>query len=188
MNANGTMVARTCVRISWRYGWPLLKCDRRRDQDDVDDVVGSGCKHDPRDDGADALAMDRGDQCTGGKSDQGENRHVEGDALQRPVLGELDDGRGREEQESAGGPAEENDCGNREDERQGEHASAGLGIDRHGEALRESRRRGERGEPDELATAVRRSRERVTGRDQYTEARQTDRKDESGKPAGRDRL
>ena len=132
--------------------------------------------------------MDGRDQCTCGESDEGEHRHVEGDALQRPVLGKLNDGRGREQQESAGGPPEENDCGNCEDERQREHASAGLRIDRYGEALRERRRRGECGQADQFAATVRRGREGVTGRDQYTEARQTDRKDESGKPAGCDRL
>ena len=45
------------------------ECDCRRDQDDVDDVVGSGRKHDSRDYGADALTMDGSDQCTRGESD-----------------------------------------------------------------------------------------------------------------------
>ena len=79
-------------------GLAAAERDRRRDQDDVDDVVGSGCKHDSRDHRADALAVDRSDQRTCGEGDEGENGDVEGDALQRPVLGELDDGRRREQQ------------------------------------------------------------------------------------------
>jgi hypothetical protein len=169
-------------------GLAATECDRRRDQDDVDDVVGSGCKHDPRDHGTDTLAVDGRDQCTSGERDEGEYRHVEGDALQWPVLGKLNDGRGREQQESAGGPSEENDCGNREDERQREHTSARLCVDRHREALRERRSGGECREADQFATAVGRGRKGVSGRDQHTEARQTDGKDESGKPAGCDRL
>ena len=164
------------------------ECDRRGDQDDVDDVVGSGCKHDPRDDGADALAVDGSDQRTCCQSDEREHRDVEGDSLQRSMLSELDDGRSREQKESAGRPTEQDDCSNREDERQREHASAGLGVDRHGEAFRKSRGGGERGEADQRAPAVRRRREDVPGRDQDTEASQTDWKDESGKPAGCDRL
>ena len=162
--------------------------DRRGDQDDVDDVVGGGCKHDPRDHGADALAVNRSDQRTCRESDECEHRDVEGDSLQRSMLGELDDGRGREQKESAGRPTEQDDRGNREDECQREHTSAGLRVDRHREAFRESRGRGEGGEADQRAPAVRCRREDVPGRDQDTEASQTDWKDESGKPAGCDRL
>ena len=162
--------------------------DRSRDQHDVDDIVGSGREHDSRYDRTDALAVDGSDQQTCGEGDESENCDIERDPLQRSVLRELDDGCRREEKQCAGGPAEEHDRGNGEHEREREHAAAGLGVDRHGEAFGERRSRGERGEADQRATAVCCGREGVTGRDEDTEARQTDRENEGVKPAGRDRL
>ncbi len=162
--------------------------DRGGDQDDVDDIVGCGREHDSRYHCTDALAVDGSDQQTCGEGDESENCNVERDPLERSVLGELDDGCRREQKQSTGGPTEEHDRGNGEHEREREHAAAGLRVDRHGEALRERRSRGERGEADQRATAVCRGREGVTGRDEDTEARQTDRENEGVKPAGRDRL
>ena len=75
-------------------------------------------------------------------------------ALQGAVLGELDHGRGRKQQKGAGGPAEENDRGNREDERQREHAPTGLRVDRHREALCERRGRSECGQADQFAQTM----------------------------------
>ena len=76
-------------------GLAAAERDRGRDQDDVDDVVGGGCEHDARDHGADGLAVDGSNQRAGGESDKSEDGDVERDALEGPVLGELNNGRGR---------------------------------------------------------------------------------------------
>ena len=80
-----------------QIGLAAAKRDRGRDQNDVDEVVRSRGEHDARDYCADGLAMDRSDQGTCRECDKRENCDVEGDALQRPVLGELDDGCRREQ-------------------------------------------------------------------------------------------
>ena len=104
------------------------ECDRGRDQHDVHDVVGGGGDHDASDHRADALALDRRDQSARRKCDEREHGDVEGDALQRAVLGELDDGGRGEQEERPGRPPEEHDRGDCEDERE------------RGDAARRSRR------------------------------------------------
>jgi hypothetical protein len=81
-----------------------------------------------------------------------------------------------------------NDGCDREDEREGEHSASRLRVDRHGKALGERRRCSQRSEADERASTVLSGREHIAGRDEYTEARQTNGVDKSSKPAGRDRL
>ena len=91
---------------------------RRRDQHDVDDVVGGRRDHDARDDGPDPVAVDGRDQRARRERDQRKHRDVVGDPLERPVLRELHDRRRKEQEQGAGSPAVEDDGRDREHERQ----------------------------------------------------------------------
>ena len=89
------------------------------------------------------------------------------------------DVRGQQEQGSRS-PTEQHDRRNGEHEGERDHATAVLGVDRHGESLGEGGRCRQRNEADESTTAVDRRREDVAGRNQNAEARQAHGQDEGG--------
>ena len=98
---------------------------------------------------ADTVAVDRSDQQAGRECHDREHGDVEGDALERPVLRDMDHAGGHEQQQGAGCPSVEDDRRDGEHKRQGHDAAAALDVDRDGEAFREGRCGGESDEAEE---------------------------------------
>ena len=159
---------------------PRADGDGGGDQDDVHPRV-CGCRYDDTcDERADAVPVDRRDQRAGHERHDREHRDVEGDALERTVLQEMDRSGCDEQQDRSRRPAVQDDCCDREHEGERDDAAAAFRVDRHRKALGERGRADQSSEAEQLTTAVGRRREGGAGRDQDTEARQTNGEDEGG--------
>ena len=119
--------------------------------------------------------MHEGDEhCCGAGSDR-EHGRVEGDALERPVLEQLDDRGAASAHQHAGFPAEQDDAARAEDERQRDAAALGA-LDRHRIAACERGGEEERERPGDVRQVVRGQRERDRSSRRYGK---------SGDPDGR---
>jgi hypothetical protein len=133
--------------------------DDERDQKEVDRVLGGGGDRDLRDQGVGTRAADQADDVACDERGEGEHRGVVGDANERPVLEQLDQGRRRKGDEDACSPTEEDDRAGREDER--ERDSAGVrAFDRNRVMAGEGRRGEKRDDADEHRSGVCLGRER----------------------------
>ncbi len=141
-------------------------CDRGRDQDEVERVLRGRRDRDLRDDRGGSRSVHEGDEQGRGARSEREHRRVEGDALERPVLEELDDGGSGQGNQHAGFPAEEDDAARAEDERQRDAAALGA-LDRHRITACERGGEEERERPGDFGEVVRGQHERDRGSGGY---------------------
>ena len=147
------------------------------DQEDVHEVAGVRRDDDPRHYQCGCVVADRGDheprRCRG----QRERGRVVRDPDRRTAIEEVHDRRGCRDDEHPGGPAEENDRREPEDERQRDAVRVEV-VDRHGEAVGEDRGAEEGRETGKDRQAVRCAGERDCRGDDCGQTRQADRRDQ----------
>jgi hypothetical protein len=127
------------------------------DQDQVHGVLSGGRCADPCEHTARAVAVQRRRRRAGGGRGEREHGDVVRHAHGGPVLQQLGDGRCQEDDEQACGPAEEDDRGDTEDERQRDAAGVHA-LDRNREPVGERRGEEQRGQAEQRRGLVRRDR------------------------------